>query len=139
MKREELLKSKEYWTTKIQLDLFEMIRDYLKANKMNRTELAEKLGVSKGYISQILNGNFDHKVSKLVEIALALDKVPDLRYKDLQQYVDHDKYEIRHEQPFTELVYINLSVDQIKRHVIIENKKNIAQYRFNEPQGYFIN
>lgn len=83
MKREDLLKSKEYWTTKIQLDLFELINEYMIENKLNRTQLAEKLGVSKGYITQILNGDFDHKVSKLVELALAFGKAPILEYKSL--------------------------------------------------------
>lgn len=87
MKREELLKSKEYWITKIQLDLFEVIEDYLKANKLTKKQLADKLGVSKSYISQILNGNFDHKISKLVELSLAFDKVPLLVYENISSYV----------------------------------------------------
>ena len=53
MKREELLNSKEYWLSKIQIDLFNEIEKYMQRNDLNRTQLAEKLGVSKGYISQI--------------------------------------------------------------------------------------
>ena len=65
--REELLSSKEYWIAKIQIDLFRQFEEYLKENKLNRTQLAEKLGVTKGYISQVLNGDFDHRISKFVE------------------------------------------------------------------------
>jgi transcriptional regulator with XRE-family HTH domain len=90
MKRKELIKSKEYWISKIQLDLFEMIENYRKDNNLTKTQLAEKLGVSKGYISQILNGNFDHKISKLVDLALAFDKVPLLEYENVDNYILHD-------------------------------------------------
>lgn len=91
MDRKELLKSKEYWFTEIQLNLFNLIDEYRKKHKLNQTQLAEKLGVTKGYISQILNGNFDHKVSKLVELALAFDKVPFLEYKDLEKVIIEDE------------------------------------------------
>ena len=37
---------------------------------MTQSEFAERLGVSKGYISQILNGDFDHKLSKLTQLLL---------------------------------------------------------------------
>lgn len=90
MKREELLKSKEYWITKIQLDLFELINKYMKENNLNKTQLATKLGVSKGYITQILNGNFDHKISKLIELSLAFNRVPVLEYEKINDYLFDD-------------------------------------------------
>jgi|GEM_PF-1597751 predicted XRE-type DNA-binding protein len=76
---DELLKTKTYWTMKIQNDLFNAVEEYLKVNNLTRTQFAEQLGVSKGYVTQILNGEFDHRVSKLVEIILAIGKVPDLQ------------------------------------------------------------
>ncbi|MBK9985378.1 MAG: helix-turn-helix transcriptional regulator [Saprospiraceae bacterium] len=86
MKREELVSSNEYWLTKIQLDLFNMIETYRKENNLNKTQLAEKLGVTKGYVTQILNGDFDHRVSKLVELAIIFGKVPVLNFIDVEQY-----------------------------------------------------
>lgn len=79
----ELTKTKTYWIMKIQNDLFNAVEEYLEANNMTRTQFAEQLGVSKGYVSQILNGEFDHRVSKLVEIMLAIGKVPDLQLKPI--------------------------------------------------------
>lgn len=90
---EDLLREPTYWTTQIQLDLFRAIDGYLKENNLKRKDLAEKLGVSKGYISQILNGNFDHKLSKLVELLLAIEKVPDLRFLDLKEAMRREKRE----------------------------------------------
>jgi transcriptional regulator with XRE-family HTH domain len=47
---------------------------------MSQQEFANRLGVSKGYVSQILNGDFDHKLSKLTELALACDLVPRIEF-----------------------------------------------------------
>lgn len=76
MNRSELLRNAGYWTQDIQLDLYEAVTKYLKDHDMTRADFARKLGVTKGYVSQILNGEFDHKLSKLVELALACDLVP---------------------------------------------------------------
>ena len=90
MTREELISSREYWITKIQLDLFNQLEAYMKANNINRTQLADRLGVTKGYISQVLNGDFDHKISKLVDLALAIGKVPQIEYSGLQEFIATD-------------------------------------------------
>ena len=50
MNREELIKSHEYRTAQIQLDLFELIKNYCKRNNLNKTQLATELGVTKGYV-----------------------------------------------------------------------------------------
>lgn len=88
MTRDELLTSREYWIAKIQLDLFSQLDKYMVENTISRTQLAEKLGVTKGYVSQILNGDFDHKISKLVDLALAMGKVPKITYVDITQYTE---------------------------------------------------
>ncbi|MFT6000617.1 MAG: putative XRE-type DNA-binding protein [Neolewinella sp.] len=47
------------------------VEDYLKVKGISRTQFAEKLGVSKSYLSQLLNAKGgDHKLSRLVSIAL---------------------------------------------------------------------
>ena len=46
----------------------------MKDKKLNRSQLAKKLGVTKGYITQVLNGDFDHRISKLVDLSLAINK-----------------------------------------------------------------
>ena len=51
--RKELIESKEFWLVKLQAALYEQVENYLKDNKLTKTEFAKKLGVSKGYISQI--------------------------------------------------------------------------------------
>lgn len=90
MKRSELLKSREYWLAEIQLNLFNLIENYRSKKKINKTQLAAELGVTKGYVTQILNGDFDHKISKLVDLSLSFNKVPIITYLDLDKYVEDD-------------------------------------------------
>ena len=90
MQREELLESKSYWTTTIQLELFNAIEFYMKKNKLNKTQLAERLKFSKGYISQILNGDFDHKLSKMIELSLSCDSIPLVFFVDKETFIKND-------------------------------------------------
>lgn len=90
MKREELIQSKEYWLAKLQIDLFNEVDAYMKANKLNRTQFAEKLGVSKGYISQILNGDADHRMSKFVELALSIGLCPNVSFENVEDLLHRD-------------------------------------------------
>ncbi len=80
MKREELIRNKGYHITKIQNELFRQLHEFMEKNHMNRTHRAEHLGVSKGYVSQVLNGNFDFKLSKLVELSLAMGMIPEINF-----------------------------------------------------------
>lgn len=91
MKREELLKNKEYWIVQIQNDLFCIMNEFMRKKKLNRTALAKRLGVSKGYVTQIFNGDFDHKISKLIELSLASGKVPILNFVDTDKFIKADK------------------------------------------------
>lgn len=90
MTREELLRSSEYWTTKMQLELYARIEAYMSENKINRTELAKRLGVSKGYVTQILNGDYDHRLSKLVEISLKVNCIPIIVYEPIESVIDNN-------------------------------------------------
>jgi transcriptional regulator with XRE-family HTH domain len=83
----ELAASREYWLTKIQNELYDCVEQYLKRNRLTRTQFAEQLGVTKGYISQILNGDFDHKLSKLIDLSLAVGVVPNMHLQELETYV----------------------------------------------------
>jgi len=68
-----------------------MVQDYLDTQNMTRKELAEKLGVSKGYISQILNGESDHRLSKIVSLSTALGKAPYIYLKELDTVIKNDQ------------------------------------------------
>ena len=84
---EEITRSPDYWISRIQLDLYHEVRSYLNKNGMRQSDFAAQLGVSKGYISQLMNGNFDHKLSKLIKLSLAIGKVPELEFTAVDELV----------------------------------------------------
>lgn len=86
--RKDLIKSKTYILTKFQIQLFNQITDYLKKKKLNRTQFANELGVSKGYVSQILKGEYDHKISKMVDLYLSIGLVPQITTTPIEEYLE---------------------------------------------------
>jgi transcriptional regulator with XRE-family HTH domain len=88
--REELLKSPEYWFEHAQNDLYGEVVDYMEKEKINQNQLAERLGVTKGYVSQILKGEFNYTLKKLIEISLAIGKVPQIEYRSMEDIIQED-------------------------------------------------
>ena len=89
--REELIKTKSYWLVKLQSELYDNVEKYLLENNLTKKDFADKLGVTKGYISQVLNGDFDHKLSKLIELCLAINKAPEISFVNIEEYINKDK------------------------------------------------
>lgn len=83
----QLAASREYWLTKTQNELYDNVEQFLERKGWTRTQLAEHLGVTKGYVSQILNGDFDHKLSKLIDLSLAVGVVPNIKFQEIGDYV----------------------------------------------------
>ena len=83
MKREELLHSPEYWTTKIQMELYRQMESFMKEKHLNKC--------SKGYVSQLLSGDYDHKLSKFVALSLAINKIPKIIFTDSEEYIKVDQ------------------------------------------------
>lgn len=86
---EELTRTEGYWLTIIQNDLYAKVEEFRVARGWTRSQLAEHLGVSKGYVSQVLNGDFDHKLSSLIRLALAVDVVPNLKFQEPAEYAEN--------------------------------------------------
>ena len=93
--REELLKSPEYWFVNAQSDIYGLVIDYMEKEGINRTQLAERLGCTKGYVSQILNGEFNYTLKKLIELALAVGMVPKITYQSIDALIDAEKVPTR--------------------------------------------
>ena len=93
MTREELFKSPVYWTVEIQTELYRQIKAFMDCHHMNKTQLAEYLGCSKGYVTQLLSGDFDHKLSKFVELSLAINKIPEISFFEVEEYIISDDKE----------------------------------------------
>jgi transcriptional regulator with XRE-family HTH domain len=87
LKREELVNRPEYWLETIQNEVFRQVTAYLKENNMTQTQLAEQLGVTKGYVSQIIKGDFNYTLKKLIELSLAVGKAPVITFMPLAEII----------------------------------------------------
>jgi hypothetical protein len=47
MERTALIRSQEYWLSKIQIDLFNEVEKFMKKNELNPTQLKQKSGFSR--------------------------------------------------------------------------------------------
>lgn len=91
LSKKELLKSPEYWVEEIQNQLFNEVQAYMQANNLNRIKLAEEWGVSKGYITQILSGQCNFSLKKLVELSLKMQKAPVIQYAKTDDIYEMNK------------------------------------------------
>jgi transcriptional regulator with XRE-family HTH domain len=76
----------EYLLTKYQLEIYCELLEYKEKNELTQSDLAKKLGVSNSYISQVLNGNFNFTLKKLIELGLLIGKIPALQFVDIDEY-----------------------------------------------------
>jgi transcriptional regulator with XRE-family HTH domain len=84
-KREELESRPEYWLETIQNEIFRQVTAYLKDNNLTQNQFAVQLGVSKGYVSQIMKGEFNYTLKKLIELSLAVGKAPLIIFNPLTE------------------------------------------------------
>jgi transcriptional regulator with XRE-family HTH domain len=94
--REKLLRKPIYWFDHEQNEIFRQVTFYMESEGINKTELAKRLNVSKGYISQILNGNFNYTLKKLIDLSLAIGVVPKIKYTPLTDVIEADAEQNKH-------------------------------------------
>lgn len=82
----ELLNTPNYLLTKYQNEIFRQLKSYMKLKNLNQKEVADQLGVSGSYINQVLNGNFNFTLKKLIELGLMMDKIPSLKFVSFDEY-----------------------------------------------------
>lgn len=89
--KKELLEGPEYLLTKYQNEIFRQVKSYMETNNLTQKQLAEKLGVSSAYISQVLNGNFNFTLKKLIELGIMIGKVPSINFISPDKYWQQQK------------------------------------------------
>ncbi|AFM02622.1 Helix-turn-helix protein [Bernardetia litoralis DSM 6794] len=88
----KLLNEPSYWVEEINGMLYDAILDYMEKNKLNRTQLAVYLEISKKELSQLLtDGDNNFSVEKILEISLALGKFPVFSLEDKKEYLREKK------------------------------------------------
>lgn len=90
------------------MDVTESICEILENEKIERQSLANKMNKTKGYISQLLNGNRNMTLGTLAEIARVLGYVPKIKFEEMDGHSIHvDSFEIDMEEVDTVYDYSN--------------------------------
>ena len=90
MERKDVLQEPAYWITQIQIALYDCATRFMFETGKNKTELAQHLGVSKGYVSQLLSGDYNFSITKLVETAMLMGYVPQMNFKSMDEILLQD-------------------------------------------------
>ncbi|MGV3602005.1 MAG: helix-turn-helix domain-containing protein [Dyadobacter fermentans] len=96
--REEILRGTGYWLAKVQIQVFNLLNTYMEENNVTQKQVAEKLNVSPSYVSQILNGNFNFTISKLIELALLVGKAPIIHFETIEQILEAEAMQLKSEK-----------------------------------------
>ena len=91
MEMSEVISKPGFWVEDMKMRLFAELHNFMEVNNLNKSELAVKLGFTKSYITQVLNGNFNHSLNKLAELALAIGMVPRLEFESLADTLEYEK------------------------------------------------
>lgn len=78
----------------IHCELLNQLNEFLNKNNITQTDFARFIGVSKGYMSQLVNSSseHDHKISKIIYMALAMGKMPVLTFQDIPTYSHNSEF-----------------------------------------------
>lgn len=98
MNRQQILNSAEYWTAKMQISLFRLAVDFMRKHNLNRKQLAQYLGVTPGYVTQLLNGDYNYRLSKFFELALAFGTIPEVNFIKKDEYISAQQKSTRAQQ-----------------------------------------
>lgn len=91
MKKEELLNRPDYLLTKYQNEIYRQLTSYMKENGLTQSDVAKSLGVSNAYVSQIINGNFNFTLKKLIELGILIGKVPEINFISKEEFIRKSK------------------------------------------------
>lgn len=98
--RNEIIRSKDYWLTIIQNKIYAELVEYMEKNNLTQKEVAEELNVSASYISQVLNGNFNFTIGKLINLSLYVKKALVIEFKDFDTLILEESFPV-HKMQFT--------------------------------------
>jgi len=91
LNRDELLKHPNYLLTTYNLEIYKQLVTYMEENKLKKKDVANDLGFSRPYVSQILAGKFNFTLKKLIELGLYVGKVPYLEFIDPVEYWEKEE------------------------------------------------
>jgi len=134
--KDELLKRPNYLLTKYQNEIYRQVEEYMRSNNLTQKDVAERLGVSNAYVSQILNGNFNFTLRKLIEIGLMVGKVPAIEFVDHVEFWRREKEgtTVRPTISVTKQISVNVLPIQHVHHIHLSEQTKFRQASINVPE-----
>lgn len=84
--KNNLLKHPNYLLSKYQIEIFRQLETYRHQNNLTQKDLAAKLNVSTSYVNQVLKGKFNFTLKKLIELGIAIGKVPSIEFLTVEDF-----------------------------------------------------
>jgi hypothetical protein len=91
MTRKELVLCREYVLAEMQVKLHNLFEGYLDGIGLKRRDLAGNLNITDRQVNEIMDLDYDQKMSKMIELALSIKKVPIVFFVDAKDFVDADE------------------------------------------------
>jgi transcriptional regulator with XRE-family HTH domain len=114
---EEIQDSFDFRLENILFEIGEKVSLYMKEQNLNRVQLAERLGVSRSYVTQILNSNPNLTVKTLLKLSDVLNQELDIVFKSkqgFQQKAPVPNSHVYHIEDFLgQMVESSLTMDQL--------------------------
>lgn len=142
LSKKELLSTPNYLLTKYQNEIFRQLVMFMESHNLTQRDVAKKLGVSASYISQILNGNFNFTLKKLIELGLMMDKIPNLEFVTFDEFWLKEKESSSKNPTISININLDISILPIQSVPVISIPKKgniISQKLISEPQQIPLN
>jgi len=109
----------EFITSGIVIEVLDNLYKRMEEKRINKAELAKRLGKSKAYVTKLLQGDYNNLTIKtLVELALAINENPQNFFDLVKIFADEEDIE---KEVFEKFIKI------IQKHLILE--PNISQQK----------
>jgi len=96
-------------------------------NNLKKKDIAEKLKVSNSYISQILNGDFNFTLKKLIELGLVIGKIPYLEFIGFDEYWKRERNGGVKERSITNNITYHVTIGQVYSNVAPEKFRQVKE------------
>ena len=99
--KQDIEMTRFYYQEKLILEVTEVISELMKQKKLNKTKLAELLGKSRGYVTQLLDGTANMTLRTISDVCVAMGAELDVSAVPLNFGVGEDStYEVQDEKQF---------------------------------------
>jgi len=119
---------KFYLQEELILEVTECIAEMMQKKNVSKSNLAKKLGRTKGYITQLLNGNANMTLRTISDVMWALDSTMKVNAEPANiDYGKHDEHEAQYDIPESKQYYSEPRIRRFPESVEPSKKVKVAE------------